>query len=444
MKFKTKYDPIMFQFSESLNMEDHIVATYYMRGKGTNVYDLDLAKFAEAIAAEQATGTWINVPFETADVRTNHAAKVLGIYETPAYDRELPDGIQYRDMIVRLAFPWINIGTNFPMIFTTAIGNISAARLKLVDLEFPKSYVDQFKGPKFGIQGVRDYIGIQERPLTCAMIKPDVGWSPKEGGIMAYDAFRGGIDVIKDDELLVADPVFCPLEERIKYIMESGKRAEDETGEKKLYTVNLSEDSYKIKDLAYRALDAGVNALMINTYTVGFSSLRLLAEDPNINVPILSHPDYAAAMSYAPDTGVAVALLWGKLARLAGADMAITTNYYGKIPVLRDSYLRTCRDLQNKFYDIKDCFPSPSGGMYQGVVPHTMHEIGLDVMLSAGGAVHGHRDGAAEGARAMREAIDATMKGVTLEEYAKDHPALKAAIEDWGCGEKEDLFDMKK
>lgn len=441
---KTKYNPQMFQCSEGLDMNKYVVATYYMRGKGTNPMELDLAKFAESIAAEQATGTWIDVPFETEDIIERHAAKVIGIYETPAYDRELPDGIGYRDMIVRLAFPWENMGTNFPMIFTTAIGNISAARLKLLDLEFPESYTANFKGAKFGIQGVRDLLDIPERALTCAMIKPDTGWSPEQGATMAYEAYKGGIDVIKDDELLVADPKWCPIEKRVKAITEAGKRAYEEKGEKHLYTVNVTEDSYKIKDIAYRAIDAGANALMINTYTAGFSMLKMLTEDPNIQVPVMSHPDYAAAQSYSPDTGVAVALLWGKLLRLAGADMAITTNYYGKIPVLRDSYLRTCRDLKMKFHDFKTCLPAPSGGMYQGVVPDTLYEVGTDVMIAAGGAVHGHRNGAEAGAKSLRQAIDGAMAGIPLREYAKDKPDLQIALDDWGCGEKQDLFDMKK
>lgn len=441
---KQMYNPMMFQYPEGLDMSKYIVATYYMRGKGKNQMELDLAKFAEAIAAEQATGTWVDVPFETAEIIERHAAKVLGIYEVPAYDRELPDDIQYRDIIVRMAYPWENIGTNFPMIFTTAIGNIAAARLKLVDLEFPEEYTKHFKGAKFGIDGVRKLLDVPERPLTCAMIKPDTGWSPEQGYTMAYEAYAGGIDVIKDDELLVADPAWCPIEQRVKKIVEAGKRAYEETGEKKLYTTNLTDDSFKIRDNAYRALDAGANALMINTYTAGFSALRQLAEDPNIQVPIMSHPDFAAGMAYAPDTGVSIALLWGKLLRLAGADMAITTNYYGKIPVLRDSYLRTCRELKQKFHHFKTCMPAPSGGLYQGVVPTTIYEVGTDVMISAGGAVHGHRNGATAGARSLREAIDATMEGIPLREYAKDHPDLQVAIDDWGTGDREDLFAMKK
>jgi ribulose 1,5-bisphosphate carboxylase large subunit-like protein len=40
--------------------------------------------------------------------------------------------------------------------------------------------------------------------------------------------------------------------------------------------------------------------------------------------------------------------------------------------------------------------------------------------------------GAAAGAKAMRQSIDAVVAGVALDEYAKDHPELKAALDLWG------------
>ncbi len=435
------YDPIMFTCMEGLDLEEHMIATYYMRAE----MPVEVVKFAQAIAAEQATGTWLNVPFETPEVRKKHAAKVMGIYEVPAYDRELPKDLKYRDFIIKIAFPSVNIGNNFPMIFTTLIGNISAGRIKLVDIEFSQKYLKNFSGPKFGIEGLRKYLDIKERPLTLAMIKPDVGWTPEQGGIMAYDAFKGGIDIVKDDELVVGDSDFCPLVGRVQKIMEAAKRAEEETGEKKMYTPNITDDIIRLKDNAYRALDAGANALMINTYVVGFSAFRMIAEDPNINVPILSHPDYAAAQSYAPDTGVAIYLLWGKLVRMAGADLAVTTNYHGKIPVMKDRYIQSCIALTVPFGNIRPCFPAPGGGVYPGIIPETIEEIGKNVILAAGGAVHGHPLGGVAGGKAMRQAIDAVMEGVNLREYAKDKPELEAAIKAWGISnEKEDLFDMKK
>ncbi|MFZ7134629.1 MAG: RuBisCO large subunit C-terminal-like domain-containing protein [Eubacteriales bacterium] len=435
------FDPIMFNCMEGLDIEEHIIATYYMRAE----MPVEFVKFAQAIAAEQATGTWIDVPFETGDVRKRHAAKVVGMYEVPAYDRELPKDLKFRDFVIKIAFPSINIGNNFPMIFTTLIGNISAGRIKLVDIEFPRKYLAKFKGPSFGVEGLRDYLNIPKRPITLNMIKPDVGWTPEQGGIMAHDAFLGGIDIVKDDELVVGDSDFCPLEKRVKSIMEAAKDAEEKTGEKKMYTPNITDDISRLKDNAYRAIDAGANALMINTYTVGFSAFRFISEDPNIQVPILSHPDYAAAQSYSQDTGTAIYLLWGKLVRMAGADLVVTTNYHGKIPVMKDRYIQSCIQLTMPFADIKPCFPAPGGGLYQGIVPETIEEIGNDVILAAGGAVHGHPDGAVAGGRSFRQAIDAVMEGVSLREYAKEHKELQRAIDAWGISnEKDDLFDMKK
>jgi len=53
-------------------------------------------------------------------------------------------------------------------------------------------------------------------------------------------------------------------------------------------------------------------------------------------------------------------------------------------------------------------------------------------VLQAGGGIHGHPDGTEAGARAMRQAVDAFMEGVSAEEYAKDHYELKRALEKWG------------
>jgi 2,3-diketo-5-methylthiopentyl-1-phosphate enolase len=343
---------------------------------------------------------------------------------------------------MKMAFPIRNLGDSIPMLHTAAIGNISGAKMKLVDLEFPKSYTDQFKGPKFGIRGVRDILGVPERPLVLNMIKPDVGWSPKEGAEMAYQAFSGGVDIIKDDELVPANPDFCPLEDRVKAIMAVAAKAEEETGEKKLYTPNITDSVSRIRDNAYRAREAGANALMLNVYTAGYSAMQMLAEDPNLDIPILAHPDYAAAVFSAPDTGVASYLMMGKLVRLSGADIMIYSTHFGKIPIMRDRYIQTAQALRHRFHDIKDTFPGPGGGMYQGIVRQTVDDLGNDCIVAAGGAIHGHPMGARGGAKAMRRAVDAAVSGVGLGEAARDCEELKVALELWGADDK-DLFDMK-
>ena len=65
-----------------------------------------------------------------------------------------------------------------------------------------------------------------------------------------------------------------------------------------------------------------------------------------------------------------------------------------------------------------------SGGTTQLSVRNAVDECGMDVILAAGGAIHGHPDGSEAGAKSMRQAIDAAVKGIDLMEYAKGAPEL--------------------
>ena len=81
------------------------------------------------------------------------------------------------------------------------------AMLKWIDVAFPKKYIEQFQGPKFGVEGLREKLGVYDRPLLNAMIKPNIGWTPEEGAELFYEAAKGGVDIIKDDELMAHPPV---------------------------------------------------------------------------------------------------------------------------------------------------------------------------------------------------------------------------------------------
>lgn len=428
-----------FAFPEVCFESDYIIATYFIE---TNTADIN--KLAAAIADEQTTGTWVAVPEETREIKEKFGGKVVSIYEVPDYELELPADLPFRRFIVQVAFPPVNFDPQIPMMLTAVIGNIAnAGRLKLLDLAFPRSYAKGFPGPKFGIDGIRKLLNVYGRPLLNNMIKPCTGWTPEQGAKMVYEAAAGGVDVIKDDELIPADPPFCPLEQRVKACMVSVKRAYEETGEHTLYAVNITDSVSKLKDNAMRALEAGANALMINFYTVGFSAAQMITSDPEINVPILAHIDFSGAMFASPFHGISSPLLVGKLARMCGADMAIITSPYGKFPVVRDKYLRQIHMLTQDFFGIKRTLPMTSGGVFQGIVPRTIKELGIDICLAAGGAIHGHPMGATAGGRSMRQAIEAGMKGISLEEYAKTHPELAAVVQQWGAEDGKGLFDLK-
>lgn len=164
--------------SESLDAEKFVVATFLVRASGTT----DLVARAAGMAIEQTTGTWLDVPGETPELVQNHVARVVGIYEVP--DRTKPwqlNADEERIFLMRLAFPWDNFGPDFAQMYSAIPGNIGGGNVKLLDIEMPQSFVKDFKGPKFGVKGIRDLLGIHDRPLVNNMIKPCAGCTPEEG-----------------------------------------------------------------------------------------------------------------------------------------------------------------------------------------------------------------------------------------------------------------------
>ena len=423
-------------FPEVAFSDDYIIATYQAKIKTNNI-----EKLALAIADEQTTGTWIKVGVETAEKKRKFGAKVVSIYEVP------DTGADYLSdeppvYIIQIAFPITNFGDSIPMMLTTIFGNISASgMIKFIDCAFPKKYVEQFQGPQYGVDGLREALGVQDRPLLNAMIKPNIGWTPDEGAQLFYDAVKGGVDIIKDDELMPADQEHCPLEQRVRKFMAMGKKVYEETGHRSLYAVNITDHVEKMRENAYRAIEYGANCVMVNAYTAGFGALKMIADDPKINVPILAHIDFAGATCNSTYTGLSAPLFIGKLARLSGGDFQINGHPWGKFPIPYKLFYRSFKFFTQPWWNIKPMMYACSGGTTQLVVKNCVDTLGTDIILAAGGAVHGHPQGSEAGARSMRQAIDAAVEGIDIAEYAKDHPELQAMIERLG-GDAKKNFDL--
>ncbi|MBA7552864.1 2,3-diketo-5-methylthiopentyl-1-phosphate enolase [subsurface metagenome] len=362
-------------------------------------------------------------------------ARVLGVYEIPHYEYVIPKDVKERLYFVQIGFPIINIkGDGIPMLLTSVIGNISITHgLKLVDLAFPKEYLKDFKGPKFGIDGLRKLLKVPERPLLNNMVKPCTGHTCDVAADLVYQAAVGGCDVVKDDEL-ISNPSFNTLEDRISAVMESIDRADSEKGEKTLYTINITSKFPEMFEYADKMIEMGANALMINYLTAGFEALRAVAEDPSIKVPILGHMDFAGAYFGGHWTGLTSMLTLAKFPRMCGADTVVIPAPYGKAEILEERYEQNLKALRYPFQHIKPTLPMPSGGITQGMVEKTMKEAGTDILIGSGGGIHSHPDGPISGAKAFRQAIHAVMQGISVKEHAKEHKELGVALGVWGTG----------
>jgi len=422
-------DPLSLPISlpDGIDYDDYLIATYL----AVFPKDIPVPKLAPAFAVEQSTGTWVPVPGETPEVKRKHLAKVIGVYEIPDYEFEVPKDIQTRNYIIQIAFPEINIGEQIPMLLTTVVGNISmGGRIKLLDIRFPEKFVKGFKGPKFGIDGIRKLLNIPNRPLLNNMIKPCTGYPLEVGAELFRLAALGGCDIVKDDEL-IADASFNSALDRVKRYMEIEKEVYEIKGEHTLYTVNITDNVPKIFENAKRAVELGANALMINYLAVGFAVFQKIAEDPEINVPILAHMDVAGALYMSEFHGISSHLVLGKLPRLAGADIVVIPAPYGKASVLQDKFINNANNLRLPLYHIKPTFPMASGGITPSMVPNVIKDLGLDVIIGSGGGIHAHPEGPVAGGKAFRQAIEATMKGTPLAEAKEEYHELKVALEKW-------------
>jgi 2,3-diketo-5-methylthiopentyl-1-phosphate enolase len=412
---------------DGIDYDEYIIATYL----GSFAAEVPIPLLSMALAVEQSTGTWVAVPGETPEVRRRHVAKVLGVYEVPDFEFEVPPSVQTRNWVIQVAYPEVNIGAQIPMLLTSVVGNISmGGNIKLLDIRFTEKYVAGFKGPKFGITGIREILGVPSRPLLNNMIKPCTGYPLELGANLFREAARGGCDIIKDDEL-IADASFNSVEGRVKRYMEIEKEVYEETGEHTLYTVNITEAVPKVFENAKRAVELGCNALMVNYLAVGLPVMQALAEDPNINVPILAHMDIAGAMYMSPLHGVSSHIVIGKLPRLAGADVVVIPAPYGKAPVIPDKFRNVAKNLTFPLYHLKPTFPMPSGGITPSMVPKVMSDLGTDIVIGSGGGIHAHPQGPVAGGKAFRQAIDAAMQGISLAEYAKENPELDIVLKQW-------------
>lgn len=375
--------------------------------------DLPIKKAAEAIAAEQSTGTWTEV--RGAD--NPLAARVISAVGD----------------LVEIGFPVeLFEPGNIPQYLSVIAGNLfglgALKKVRLLDVNFPESLVRAHPGPRFGIEDARKILDVFDRPLVGTIVKPKVGLDPAGTAEVAAAAVRGGLDLVKDDETLT-DQSFCPMTKRVEAVMSALDRVEQETGKKAFYAVNVTTGADKILERAENAADRGANMVMVDVLTAGFSALEVLSG--NVKVPVHVHRTMHGAFTRDKGHGISMVVI-AKLVRMAGGTNLHTGSYLGKMArEIEENDL--CRDaLRNEWYGRKRVFPVASGGIYPATVHANLDGYGIDCIVQAGGGVHGHPDGTTAGARAMIQAAGAWMRQVPLSEYSKDHKELKTALKFWG------------
>lgn len=416
--------PNIFVLPEQIKNQDYALATYFIQLK----QETDVVRKAESMAVGQTVGTWVPVPGVTDEMREKHMGKVVNILDAPPYElyTQIPEGL--RTYFIQIAYPTVNFGPQFPMMFTTLLGNdaSTSARVKLVDLQLPDSFIRHFQGPKFGIRGLRELTNVWDRPLLLNMIKPCTGFTPKAGAEIFYKTALGGVDFIKDDELL-GNPDFCLAADRVKAYNAAARAAFEITGRKTVYICNITDSALRLPDTLKAVLEAGAGAVMMCFSTVGYSAFQAVSQQ--IDIPVMGHYAASGSSSEGTHSGLGSHLSIGKFPRLSGADLVMMNTPYGGYPLTRLQYFKTAMNLSLPWGGLRPSMPVCGGGVHPGMVQQFIDDLGTDIVIAAGGAVQGHPMGPAAGVKAMYQATAAAVNGIPVDEAAKDHKELKTALE---------------
>ncbi len=392
--------------------ENDIICTFKIEPSN----GLSIEEVAAKVASESSVGTWTDL--------TRIPERVQRIKARVFY---------INGNIVKIAYPLdLFEEGNIPQLLSSIAGNIfgmkAVKNLRLEDVEFPLEYLKCFKGAKFGIDGIRKRLNIKNRPLLATVPKPKVGFDADEFAEVAYESLLGGVDLIKDDENLT-NLKFIRFEERLNKVMKTIEKVEKETGEKKSYLVNITSETKEMLRRAKAVADYGNEYVMIDVLTAGFSALQALRNEcEDLNLAIHAHRAMHAAFTRNEKHGIALRVMT-KLVRIVGVDNIHVGTGVGKMVGEVEEVKELADICRKEWHHLKPIFPVSSGGLHPGLVPSIIEFFGIDVIIQAGGGIHGHPDGTYAGAKAMREAVELTLKGESLENGGKE---LKRALEKWG------------
>ena len=371
---------------------------------------------AGGVAAESSVGTWTELTTEKPYMK-KLAAKVFEI----------------KGNIAKIAYPEeLFEPGNVPNLLSSIAGNVfglgDLQHLRLLKVELSSQLLRSFPGPAFGIPGVRQTVKVHKRPLVGTIIKPKLGLCTKDHAKVAFSSWNGGCDIVKDDENL-ASQKFNPFEERVIETLDQRDRAEEQTGDRKVYLINVTAETQEMLRRAQFVKDHGGRVVMVDIITCGFAAVATL-RNQGFNLILHGHRAMHAAFTKLPEHGIAMPVI-ALFSRILGIDQLHVGTAVGKMSEDRKEVFENINTLTKKLGTHKPAMPVASGGLHPRMVPALNEIFGTEVIIQAGGGIHGHPHGTEAGATAMRQAVNATQANISLEEYAQDHPELALALEHW-------------
>jgi len=439
---------------------EYLLAVFHLVSGGK----LNILQAAAEVAAESSTGTNFNVKTETPFSKEMNAI----VYK-----------IDQEKNLVWIAYPWrlFDRGGNVQNVLTYLVGNVlgmkEVSALKLLDVWFPPSMLEQYDGPSYTLDDMRKYLDVYDRPILGTIIKPKMGLTSAEYAEAAYDFWVGGGDFVKNDEPQ-ANQDFSPFDKMVKNVKAAMDKAVKETGRKKVHSFNVSASDFdtmieRCEFIRNAGFEPGSYAFLIDGITAGWMAVQTLRRkypDVFIHFHRAAHGAFTRVEN---PLGFSVLVL-SKFARLSGAsgihtgtagvgkmqgspkeDIVAAQNilhfkskghffeqewskiFEGDEDAIAIAQADTARHVileDDSWRGVKKCCPIISGGLNPTLLKPFIDVMGnIDFITTMGAGCHAHPKGTTAGAKALVQACEAYQKGIDIKEYAKTHKELEEAIE---------------
>lgn len=449
------------------NGEYLLTVSHLVPGKNLNIIQA-----AAEVAAESSTGTNFKVKTETTFSKELNAI---------VYDVDL------KKNLVWIAYPWriFDRGGNVQNILTFIVGNVlgmkEISELKMLDVWFPSTMLEQYDGPSYTLDDMRKYLNVYDRPILGTIIKPKIGLTAAEYAEVCYDFWSGGGDFVKNDEPQ-ANQDFCDYEKMVKFVKKAMDKAVKETGHKKVHSFNVSSPDFdemirRCELIRNTGFESGSYAFLIDGITAGWMAVQTLRRrypDVFIHFHRAGHGAFTR-----PENPIGfTVLVLSKFARLAGASgihtgtagvgkmkgspkddiipaksilhLAAKGHFFDQnwaqvpkkdkqvIELVKQDHLHHVILEEDSWRGMKKCCPIISGGLNPTKLKPFIEIMGeTNFITTMGAGVHAHPKGTNAGAKALFQACEAYKKGIEIKEYAKDHKELSEAIKFFNKNKKE-------
>ena len=417
------------------NIGDVIRLTYRIETAGS------IERLADKIASDQSTGTFVDLPSETEELKNRVAARVTAIrHLEPLVVPSFPDSMAgpFKRADIDIDFPLAAIGTDLAALMTIAIGGVYAIKgmsgIRVIDMKLPDAFRSLYPGPQFGIAGSRRLTGVYGRPIIGTIVKPALGLRSHETAELVRDVVAADADFVKDDEKLMS-PAYSPLAARVKAIMPIILDHEQKTGRKCMYAWGISaadpDEMMRNHDLV---LKAGGNCAVVNINSIGMGAMLFLRKRSAL--VLHAHRNGWDILTRHPGLGMDFRV-YQQFWRLLGVDQFQINGIRAKYWEPDESFVASFKALTRPLFADEDCpLPVVCSGQWGGQAPETYATTGRtqDLMYLCGGGVVSHPGGPAAGVRAVKQAWEAAVAGIPLELYAREHSELAQSLAKFADG----------